>query len=122
MIGRRIRLCGEHWDGCSSRVFNPLRERIARAPVILPIEEKSLSVQRIAATLRLQLYAAPSGARALCRYVAGDRFHCANAGLAYREPARSGPYRSRPILRTAFLGVFCMRFGDRARAEGETHT
>ena len=100
MIGWRVRLGRKHGDrGCRGRggLFDPLRKGIARAPVVLAIEEKTLAMEAVGAALGFDIHASAGCARAFGIGITGDRLHRAHGGLADREISPTGPRLSHAV-------------------------
>ena len=69
----------------------PLRKWVARAPVVLPIEEEYLAVQIVRSPLRLHAHSSCAGARALGFNVAGDGAYLADGGFGNGGVSAAGP-------------------------------
>ena len=70
---------------------HPLSKGVLRAPGVLAVEEKALTVQAVGAALGLHVHAPAGGALARGLHVSGNRFDLADRRLADSERASAGP-------------------------------
>jgi hypothetical protein len=127
-IGRSVRARREGGEGGGAGVFYPLREGIARALVVLAVEEKGLAVELGCALRSLDVDAASGCACALGFRVAGDGLNPADGGFTHGEAAPAPGEAALRLAEAARLpaalrigaGVLGARLGESAAAEGET--
>ena len=93
MVGRREGLRREDWNGGRGRrsgLLDPLREGVARAPGVLTIKEKALTVQAVGAVFGLHIHAAAGGAGSAGLDISGDAHDRTDGGFTDGK-ASAGP-------------------------------